>query len=193
MMNPGTYYGEAVSGELKQAKTGTVYFDVAFNITHRAEGGQWVPEQGKGWVKFFFTEKAEKRSMEELSVLGFNGSFGDARFANPQQTLTCERDGQFDRWRLDTGTSGGSGEAGSDVIARFNARWAARNSQSAPVPAGGTVPQSTSFAQTGAVAQPAPAPAPAPDPDPTPTNTPPAAAIPTPIDALPGTEEDIPF
>lgn len=198
---PGTYYGNVTSAVLKTAQTGTVYFEVTFDVTHRAENGQWVPEQCKAWVKFFFTDKTEERAMKELEILGFNGAFGGPAFTKPAQTLIFEKDGKFDKWSLAAASGGTQEAAGNDVIARFNARWAAKHPKPAAVGVGGNVPQPSALAQPGGQQQAAPAPAPsAESPAPTSASAPAAPATaqdPPPTTdihaVLPGVDDDVPF
>lgn len=141
-MNAGTYNGQfkkAVTTESGAKKTPTLA--LTFDVTHFAEGADWVEVPvTERTVFMYLSDAAWPYTSEKLQKLGFNGDFDNPTISQQQVSLELTHEsynGQTkERWSIAGGGSFEAEPAGNDVTRRLNALWKNDNGGPKAKPAG---------------------------------------------------------
>jgi len=142
----GSYYMRDVVcglGEASNARK-TPYLYLAGKITHRSEGGQWVPcGDSERTVYLYLSEGAFPYTVEKLDRLGFNGDFENPSLSGIADGVGVEcvhedyQGSPHEKWELpsDGAKTREHATPTSDSVRRLNALYANhKRNDSAPPP-----------------------------------------------------------
>lgn len=138
LVEPGPYWGKIASAAATESSKGTPCISVVFNVTHEAQGGQWVEVAApfKRTVDLYLNDNSWPYTKKKLEHLGFDGNFAQPGFTKGDGvSLTCSHEvyegrGR-ERWELSDFSSKEIKPLDQNAIHLYAAKWKAETQQQA--------------------------------------------------------------